>query len=53
MRNPKGANCKLVWFRRSYGVGCPAKDVWAALFVKEHRTVLPSEELLYDYRWIK
>ena len=51
--NPKGANCKLVWFRRSYGVGCPAKDVWAALFVKEHRTVLPGEELLYDYSWIK
>lgn len=51
--NPKGANCKLVWFRQHYGVSPTAKTVWAALFVKENRTVLPGEELVYDYGWIK
>jgi hypothetical protein len=43
------ANSKLVWFRRSYGVGCLANDVSAAFFVKENRTVLPDDELVYDY----
>ena len=52
-RNVKGANCDLVWFRESYGVKATTDDVWAALFVKESRTVLPGEELTHDYPWVK
>ena len=51
--NPKGANCSLVWFRRSYGVLVRKEEVWAALFVKKNRTVLPGEELVYNYAWVK
>ena len=51
--NPKGANCTLVWFCRSYGVLVREEEVWAALFVKNNRTVLPGDELVYDYAWVK
>ena len=51
--NPKGANCSLVWFRRSYGVLVREEEVWAALFVKKNRTVLPGDELVCNYAWVK
>ena len=50
--NPRGANCRLVWFRESYGVDAREEDVWAALFVKKNRKVGAGEQLLYDYNWL-
>jgi hypothetical protein len=40
-------------FSKSYSVKANTDDVWAALFVKESRTVPPGEELTHDYPWVK
>ena len=52
--NPKGANCRMDWFREFYdssNIGENGSNVFAALIIKKRDGVKKGDKLLWDYPW--